>query len=68
MRSFCLNRKRFFFFVCFVFCDRRVGFLFVDIRSSFPLTVSRVAEILTGPLKHPVVPVPGRFVRVSFHS
>ena len=41
---------------------------FFDIRSSFPLTVSRVAEILTGPLKRPVVPVPGRFVRGSFHS
>ena len=40
----------------------------VDIRNSFPLTVSRVAEILTGPLKHPVVPVPGCFVRESFHS
>ena len=26
-------------------------FLFVDIRSSFPLMASRVAEILTGPLK-----------------
>ena len=42
--------------------------VFVDIRGSFPLTVSRVAEILTGPLKHPVVPVPGLFVRESFHS
>ena len=39
----------------------------VDIHSSFPLTVLRVAEILkvTGPLKHRV---PGRFVRESFHS
>ena len=35
--------------------------------SSFPLTASRVTEIvkLTGPLKHPV---PGRFARKSFHS
>ena len=41
---------------------------FIDIHSSFPLTVSRVDEILTGPLKHPVLVVSSvsHFTRRSF--